>query len=73
MATTVRHGVNSVSLDSLSGKTVGEVREQVADLLNVPDSAQVRVNGATATEDDVIGENATVEFVKVAGEKGCQV
>ncbi len=73
MATTVRHGVNTVNLDSLTGKTVGEVREQVAELLNVPDSAQVRVNGAPADDDDVIAENATVEFVKVAGEKGCQV
>jgi hypothetical protein len=71
MATTIRHGVNNTTLDSLVGKTVGEVREQVSDLLNIPASAQVRVNGAPAGESDIIGENTTVEFVKVAGEKGC--
>ncbi|MGD0089945.1 MAG: hypothetical protein ABSE73_08500 [Planctomycetota bacterium] len=70
MATTIRHGVNTTTLDSLAGKTVGEVREQVSELLNIPESAQVRVNGAPASEEDVVGENSTVEFVKVAGEKG---
>jgi len=70
MACTVRHGVNTTTLDSLAGKTVAEVREQVAELMNVPDSAEVRINGSPADEDTVIGENSTVEFVKVAGEKG---
>ena len=72
MAVTVRHGVNSISSDTVAGKTVAEVRGQVEEVLNVPDSAQVRVNGSPAGEDDAIPENATVEFVKVAGEKGCQ-
>ena len=70
MAVTVRHGVNSVSLSSLSGKTVAEVRSEVASLLNVPPSAQVRINGSIADDTDVVAENASVEFVKVAGEKG---
>ena len=70
MAITVRHGVNSLSLDNLAGKSVGEVRDQVADVLNVPDSAQVRVNGAPSDDESVLSDGATVEFVKTAGEKG---
>ena len=71
MAVTVRHGVNTINAENIVGKTVAELREQVADILNVPDNAQVRVNGAPASDDTVIPENSTVEFVKVAGEKGC--
>jgi hypothetical protein len=67
---TIKHGVNTINLDNVAGKTVAEVRDQVTDLLNVPDNAQVRVNGAPATDDTVIGDSSTVEFVKVAGEKG---
>jgi len=70
MAVTVRHGVNQVTLNTLAGKTVAEVRNEVASLLNVPASAQVRINSAIADDTDIVGENATVEFVKVAGEKG---
>jgi molybdopterin converting factor small subunit len=72
MAITIRHGVNTINVDSAAGKTVGEVREQAAEILNVPDNAQVRVNGAPADEDTVIADGATVEFVKVAGEKGAE-
>ena len=73
MAVTIKHGVNATTSDSAAGKTVGEVRGQVEEILNVPSEAQVRVNGAPADDEDVIPENATVEFVKTAGEKGCQV
>jgi molybdopterin converting factor small subunit len=71
MAVTVRHGVNSTSSDSVAGKTVAEVREQLEEVLNIPESAQVRVNGSPAGEDNEIADGSTVEFVKVAGEKGC--
>ena len=70
MATTIRHGVNTINVDSVAGKTVGEVRDQVSDILNVPDNAQVRVNGAPTDDDTLLGEVSTIEFVKVAGEKG---
>lgn len=70
MSVTVKHGVNSITLDNLAGRTIREVREEVGDLLNVSDSAQVRINGAPATDDNGVADGATVEFVKVAGEKG---
>ncbi len=69
MAVTVRHGVNVLTLATLVGKTVAEVREEVASLLNVLASSQVRINGAIADDTDVVSENASVEFVKTAGEK----
>lgn len=72
MPVSVRHGVNSLTLDNLAGKSVREVRSELGDLLNVPDSAQVRINGAAATDDSFIADGATVEFVKVAGEKGAR-
>jgi molybdopterin converting factor small subunit len=70
MAITIRHGVNTIAVDTAVGKTVEELRDQVSELLNVPDSAQVRVNGAPVDDDTVLQDNSTVEFVKVAGEKG---
>ncbi len=70
MAVTVRHGVNQLTLNTLAGKTVAEVRNEVSSLLNIPASAQVRINGAVADDIDIVSENASLEFVKVAGEKG---
>lgn len=72
MSVSVRYGVNSLSLDSLVGKTVREVREEVGDLLNVPESAQVRINGVPATDDNGVADGASLEFVRAAGEKGRQ-
>ena len=70
MAVTVRHGVNQLTLNTLAGKTVAEVRGEVASLLNIPASSQVRINSAIADDTDIVAESAVVEFVKVAGEKG---
>lgn len=70
MSISVRHGVNSLTLDTLAGKSAREIRAELGDLLNVPDSAQVRINGAAATDDSLVADGATVEFVKTAGEKG---
>ena len=70
MSVSVKHGVNTLSLDTLAGKTIQEVREEVGDLLNIPDAAQVRINGAPASDDSTVSEGAIVEFVKLAGEKG---
>jgi hypothetical protein len=70
MACTVRYGVNCLTASSLADKSIGEVREQVSELLHVPASAQARVNGAPAGEDNVIADGSTIEFVKTAGEKG---
>lgn len=70
MAVTIRHGVNTISVDSAAGKTVGEVRAQVADILNVPENAQARVSGVQAEDSKELADGDTLEFVKTAGEKG---
>ena len=70
MSITIRHGVNTINVDSAAGKTVGEVRDQVADILNVPANAQARVNGIQAGDEVQLGDGDTLEFVKTAGEKG---
>ncbi|MBI3832194.1 MAG: hypothetical protein HY291_21915 [Planctomycetes bacterium] len=70
MSICVRCGVNSTNLDSLAGKTIREVRDEVGDLLGVAANAQPRINGAPVSEDARVPEGASVEFVKVAGEKG---
>jgi len=70
MAVTIRHGVNTISVDSAAGKTIGEVRDQVADILNVPENAQARVSGVQAEDSKELADGDTLEFVKTAGEKG---
>ena len=70
MAITIRHGVNTINVDNAAGKTVGEVRDQVAEILNVPANAQARVNNAQANDDAELADGDTLEFVKTAGEKG---
>lgn len=70
MSVSIRHGVNSITLDSAAGRTIGEVRRQVADLLNVPETAQVRLNNVPSHNEASIPDHASIEFVKTAGEKG---
>jgi hypothetical protein len=70
MAISVRHGVNELKLDTLAGKTITEVRDQLADILNIPENAQARLNGSPISNDSTLSDGASVEFVKTAGEKG---
>ena len=69
MSITIKHGVNSLTLD-LAGQTVGEIRERVQDVLNLGDREEARVNGVPTGDATVVNEGQTLEFVKVAGEKG---
>ena len=67
---TVKYGVNTLSKPEFVGMTVNEIRDEVQDILNIPDDAQVRVNAITAAADHQVAAGSVVEFVKVAGEKG---
>lgn len=66
----VKYGVNTLNKADYVGMTVSEIRDEVTDVLNIPDDAQVRINGITAAADHQVAAGSTVEFVKVAGEKG---
>lgn len=67
---TVRYGVNFLSREDLAGYTVAQIREEVAGGLGVPADAQARVNNVQAAPDHEVVAGSTVEFVKIAGEKG---
>lgn len=55
---------------SLTGLTVGQVRERFADSLNIPDAATVTVNGISVSEEQVIVDGEEVLFAKPLGQKG---
>ena len=70
MAVTVRYGVNAVTHERFAGMSVGDIRDDVAEDLNVPSAAEARLNGNPAADDAQVREGETLEFVKTAGEKG---
>ena len=70
MSVTIRYGVNSMTLDHLDNRSVREIRDEVTGILSLPENAQVRINGAPASEDQCVPAGSNVEFVKTAGEKG---
>jgi len=52
------------------GMTVGEVRQQLKDVLNIADEAQTSVSGDVVKDDYVLKEGDNLEFIKKAGDKG---
>jgi len=65
----VLYGAEAQTL-SISGHNVMTVRGELKHVLNIPDDAQARVNGELVDGDYVLQEHDTLEFVKVAGQKG---
>ena len=65
----ISSGVNEMSLD-LAGRTIGEITETIASLLNLSGDESVKLNGVSADADDVVQDGDTLEFVKEAGKKG---
>lgn len=63
-------GANTQELEEVAGKTVGEVRSQLADVLNVPNQVRTLVNGQSVEDGHVLQEGDRVELLKPAGEKG---
>ena len=70
MAITIRHGVNSPVFEGLAGLSVGEIRRRAEEVLNLSGQEEARINNIPADDETTVPEGATVEFVKVAGEKG---
>lgn len=67
---TVVSGANENSYETLSGKTVGQVRSMLAQLLNIDPQATASVNGVGVTESHTVMDGDEVVFAKKAGEKG---
>ncbi len=63
-------GANTQELDGVAGKTLGEVKGQVSDVLNVPSPVQAIIGGANVGDDYQLKEGDVIELVKPAGDKG---
>lgn len=63
-------GANVQELEDVAGKKLGEIKSQLADVLNIPTPVQAIVGGQTVTDDYELREGDQVELVKPAGEKG---
>lgn len=62
-------GGNSV-VKAYDGQAVSQVRADLSGFFQIPNNAQVRVNGVSATEETSLRPNDVVEFIKQSGEKG---
>lgn len=66
----VEYGADLLKISSGTAKTIAEVREQVFRVLNIPDSAQAKLDGVAVDNDAEIPPDAQkVQFVKPSGEK----
>lgn len=65
-------GVHTLEV-GLAGRTVGELRQALAQPLNIDPRAVAVVNGAQVSEAYVTKAKDQVEFVRLAGEKGLAV
>jgi hypothetical protein len=65
----VIHGVYAHSLP-LAGRTIREARQELEDRMNIAPEAVAVVDGLEVTEEEVLRENQTLNFVSPAGEKG---
>ena len=63
-------GANEVTSARFDGKTVESVKGELREILNIPDGADVLVNGAGAGCGTSLRAGDELEFVKPAGEKG---
>lgn len=65
----VTYGANSQEVDVV-GKTVGQIREGMAEALNVPKDATALISGEPVVNDYALQQGDRVEFVRASGEKG---
>ena len=63
-------GANEETVDFTEGTTVRDILDDVGQALNVYDKPKILVNGADATTETPVPDDATVEFVKPSGDKG---
>ena len=64
-------GANEVEIARYAGKTITQVRQELATVLNIPAGCAVLLNDITvADETSVLRATDELEFVKQAGEKG---
>jgi hypothetical protein len=71
-ATTVRilYGIHALEVD-VAGRTVAEIRQALAQPLNISPRAVAVVGGEVVAEGHLLQAGQQLEFVRLAGEKGC--
>lgn len=69
---TVLYGANGGPIDGLAGKTVGAVRSAYSSLFEIPPASEAaaQLNGASASEADVLRDGDELQFVKTVARKG---
>ena len=65
----VPYGINSACLQ-LAGKTVDQVRTELAAVLGVPGDAKAILNGQDACGNTALRDEDELEFVKASSVKG---
>jgi len=64
----IKSGVRAQEIEA--GKTVKETREEYKQYFNIPDGAKAHSGGRELSDDEIIGEGMSVEWIKQSGEKG---
>ncbi len=67
---TVTCGANTSAFGEISGKSIAQLRADLADVLNIAPNAKVIVSGEDVGEDYVLQPGDRVEFVRPSGRKG---
>jgi hypothetical protein len=66
---TIKCGINTLQLD-IAGQTVSDIRVKCTSALNISEDMSARIDGLLAPETLPVEDDSTLEFVKVAGQKG---
>lgn len=69
MSVRIVHGANEGRFE-VAGKTVRSIAKSLRDAFNIPDDAQALVGGTEVSEDHIVADGETVEFVRTFGRKG---
>jgi len=67
---TVICGANTSTFGDISGKSITQLRHDLADVLNIASDAKAIVSGEEVGDDYVLQPGDRVEFIKQAGVKG---
>ena len=66
----ISYGVHHLEV-AIAGKSVGEVRQALREPLNIDPRALALVNGREVAASHLLKDGDQLEFVRLAGEKGC--
>jgi len=70
MSITVRVGPMVKVFDQLANKTVMQIRRDLAGHMAIPEASRATVNNVDVSEDQVVQDFQTIEFVVQSGSKG---